>query len=112
MKANERTESVAKMVVLPEESMFEGMAIPVDRIEDVHYLLDTADMNIMGPLRYAYLELCESINSLPRDEMEHADDLLAIQRCSLMLWSQLVMRVRRILRAKAQGDSPSVGATH
>ena len=55
--------------------------------------LDALDLHVKEPLRVAYLELCESINELPKVEMKRADSYLSIQRAAFMLWEQMDKKI-------------------
>ena len=63
--------------------------------------LDALDLHVKEPLRVAYLELCSSINELPKVEMERADSYLSIQRAAFMLWEQMDKKVLEDYRAAA-----------
>jgi hypothetical protein len=63
---------------------------------------DALDCQVKVPLQVAYLELCELINELPKDDMDRADNFLQIQRSAFMLWEQMDKKVLEDHKAHAQ----------
>ena len=69
---------------------------------------DALDCQIKVPLQTAYLEICELISGLPKDDMERADNFLQIQRSAFILWEQIDKKVLDDHQARRQACEPKI----
>lgn len=62
---------------------------------------EALDCQVKVPLQTAYLELCELINELPKNDMERADNFLQIQRSAFILWEQMDKKILEDAKTRA-----------
>jgi len=67
---------------------------------------DALDCQVKVPLQTAYLELCELVNELPKDDMERADNFLQIQRSAFLLWEQMDKKVLEDYQTRREASEP------